>query len=67
MLIIPGGALADPAKEIGGIFERIEFFSEYPYAFPTFVSGIIGASAALLCVLFLKEVCVSFKHDILLC
>ena len=57
MLIFAGGALADPAKEIGGIFKRIEFFSEYPYALPTFVSGAIGASAVILCALFLKEVC----------
>ncbi|PMD30438.1 MFS general substrate transporter [Hyaloscypha variabilis F] len=50
-----GGALSDPAKQIGGIFKRIEFFKEYPYALPTFVSGAFGASAAILCVLFLKE------------
>ncbi|KAE9372585.1 MFS general substrate transporter [Stipitochalara longipes BDJ] len=50
-----GGGLSNPAKQIGGIFKRIEFFTEYPYALPTFVSGTVGASAAILCVLFLKE------------
>jgi hypothetical protein len=62
VLTIAGGALADPAKEIGGIFKRIEFFSEYPYALPTFVSSTIGASAAILCAVFLKEVCILLKH-----
>jgi hypothetical protein len=42
--------------QIGGIFRRIDFFTEYPYALPTFISGIFGASAAILCALFVKEV-----------
>lgn len=63
MLTIVGGALADPAKEIGGIFKHIEFFSKYPYALPTFVSSTIGISAAILCAVFLKEVCILFEHD----
>jgi hypothetical protein len=57
VLTISGGALSDPASQIGGIFKRIGFFSDYPYALPTFVAGTFGASAALLCGLFLKEVC----------
>ena len=65
--MIAGGALSDPAKQIGGIFKRIEFFKEYPYALPTFVSGAIGASAAILCVLFLKEVCLVLKHNFMAC
>lgn len=56
VLMIAGGALSDPAEQIGGIFKRIPFFTEYPYALPTFVCGTIGASAAVLCALFLKEV-----------
>jgi hypothetical protein len=49
--------MSDPASQIGGVFKRIDFFSDYPYALPTFVAGTFGASAALLCGLFLKEVC----------
>jgi hypothetical protein len=56
VLTLAGGALADPAMQIGGIFRRIDFFTEYPYALPTFISGIFGASAAILCALFVKEV-----------
>lgn len=56
ILTIVGGALADPAKEIGGIFKHIEFFSTYPYSLPTLVSSTIGVSAAILCAVFLKEV-----------
>ena len=67
MLTLAGGALADPAKQFGGMFKRIEFFTEYPYALPTFVSGIVGASAAILCALFLKEVCLLLVHDFLVC
>jgi hypothetical protein len=56
VLTTAGGALADPAKQIGGIFKSIHFFTEYPYALPTFVSGMFGASAAILSALFVKEV-----------
>ena len=62
MLTISGGALSDPASQIGGVFKRIGFFSDYPYALPTFVTGTFGASAAVLCGLFLKEVCPDITH-----
>jgi hypothetical protein len=57
VLTVTGGGLSTPAKQFGGIFRRIAFFTEYPYALPTFVAGTIGASAAILCALFIKEVC----------
>jgi hypothetical protein len=62
VLTIAGGALSDPADQIGGIFKSIGFFSDYPYALPTFFTGTFGASATLLCGLFLKEVCGGIAH-----
>ncbi|KAE8449021.1 hypothetical protein EG329_008609 [Mollisiaceae sp. DMI_Dod_QoI] len=50
-----GGGLADPAEQIGGFFKKIQFFQDYPYALSTFVTGVIGASAAIACALFIKE------------
>ncbi|KAF8847206.1 MFS general substrate transporter [Acephala macrosclerotiorum] len=50
-----GGGLADPAEQIGGFFKKIAFFHEYPYSLSTFCTGIIGASAAIACALFIKE------------
>lgn len=56
MSIIPGGALADPAGQYPRVFGGIHFFKEYPYALPTFFSGAIGASAAVISWLFIHEV-----------
>ncbi|KAH7381914.1 major facilitator superfamily transporter [Cadophora sp. MPI-SDFR-AT-0126] len=50
-----GGALQDPAGQYGGVFKRVQFFSEYPYALPTFVTGSIALLAALTCGIFVKE------------
>lgn len=50
-----GGGLADPAGQYGGVFARTRFFQDYPYALATIVSGIVAASATLLCTLFVKE------------
>jgi hypothetical protein len=58
VLTIVGGGLSDPAEQFGGIFRRIGFFTEYPYALPTFVAGAIGVSAAIMSGLFVKEVCI---------
>lgn len=38
------------------VFGEIQLFKEFPYALPTFVTGAIGASAALFSALFIKEV-----------
>jgi MFS family permease len=50
-----GGALADPAREFPRVFGKSKFLLEYPYALATFITGIIGLSAAVLCWLFLSE------------
>jgi hypothetical protein len=53
-----GGALADPAQQYKSVFGGVKFFEEFPYALPTLVSGGIGLIAAIVCALFLKEVCI---------
>ncbi|KAI9050323.1 hypothetical protein LZ554_005490 [Drepanopeziza brunnea f. sp. 'monogermtubi'] len=50
-----GGALQSPAKQYGGVFVDIKFFRDYPYALPTFVTGSIGAAAAVACGIWVKE------------
>jgi len=50
-----GGTLQDPASQYGGVFKRVQFFHEYPYALPTFVTGSIALLAALMCAIFVKE------------
>lgn len=65
VLTIEGGGLSDPAEQFGGIFKQIEFFTEYPYALSTFVAGTIGASAVILCALFIKEVCLVLTYVVI--
>ncbi|KAL2065802.1 hypothetical protein VTL71DRAFT_3472 [Oculimacula yallundae] len=50
-----GGALQDPAEQYGRIFKRVRFFNQYPYALPTFATGMLALLAALVCGLLLKE------------
>ncbi|MCJ1287832.1 hypothetical protein MMC26_007184 [Xylographa opegraphella] len=50
-----GGALANPAEQYPHVFGGIYFFEEFPYAVPTIFVGLISASAAIICWLFLKE------------
>ena len=50
-----GGALADPVGQYPGVFGGNKFFTEYPYALPMIVTGIIGLSASLVCILFVRE------------
>ncbi|KAF2230681.1 MFS general substrate transporter [Viridothelium virens] len=50
-----GGGLARPAKEYPSVFGSIQFFKEYPYALPTFVTGAISLSAAIVSTLFIRE------------
>ncbi|KAF2015335.1 MFS general substrate transporter [Aaosphaeria arxii CBS 175.79] len=49
-----GAALERPALKYP-IFSNIKFFQEYPYALPGFVTSIIGATAAILSALFVRE------------
>lgn len=50
-----GGALSNPAKQYPSIFGNIQFFKDYPYALPTFVTSAIGATVTIICALFVKE------------
>ncbi|KAK3941072.1 major facilitator superfamily domain-containing protein [Diplogelasinospora grovesii] len=49
-----GGALADPAAQYPNVFTH-PFFRRYPYALPSFLVGIIGASAVVVTALFAEE------------
>jgi hypothetical protein len=51
-----GGGLSKPAEQYPSVFGRVQLFKDFPYALPTFVTGAIGASAAIICAIFLKEV-----------
>lgn len=57
----PGGILESPADKFPSTFGRVQFFKDYPYAFPGFVSAAIGASAAVLSAVFIKEVCLFLR------
>ena len=50
-----GGGLAQPAKEYPKVFGNVQLFKDYPYALPTFATGALALSAAILCTLFIKE------------
>jgi len=56
--------LAAPAEQYPAVFGKIQFFKDYPYALPTFVTGLIGLSAAIISALFVKEVCLVFNLKI---
>jgi len=51
-----GGVLESPATKYGGVFDKIKFFRHYPYVLPGMVTSIIALSAAVLVMLFVKEV-----------
>jgi hypothetical protein len=48
--------LSNPAEQYPKVFGRFKFLRDYPYALPTIIIGSIGAVAALVCGLFVKEV-----------
>lgn len=50
-----GGALSNPAEQYNRVLGGIQFLKDYPYVLPTFTSGAIAASAAVICGLFIKE------------
>lgn len=50
-----GGALADPAGQYGGVFKRIDFFTDYPYALSTLTTGLFALVATVLVALFVKD------------
>ncbi|PVI03908.1 MFS general substrate transporter [Periconia macrospinosa] len=50
-----GGALERPAEKFPSLFGRIQFFKEYPYAFPSFISALVGLTAAISAAIIIKE------------
>ncbi|KAI5465393.1 major facilitator superfamily domain-containing protein [Mariannaea sp. PMI_226] len=52
---ILGGVLASPAEQYPGLFGRVRFFKDYPYALPGFVTGAIAATSLVACALLLDE------------
>ncbi|KAF4549202.1 Efflux pump azaK-like protein [Elsinoe fawcettii] len=50
-----GGGLAEPVTQYPGLFGGNELFKRYPYALATMVSGAFAVSAAVLCLVGLKE------------
>jgi len=59
-----GGVLSNPAKEFPSLFGNVQFFKDFPYALPTFITGAIGATAAITSALFIKEVrCCSTQRN----
>lgn len=52
---IIGGALADPVTQYPHIFKDLQFFENYPYALPGFVTGAIGLTGAIIIAVFLDE------------
>ncbi|PBP26011.1 major facilitator superfamily transporter [Diplocarpon rosae] len=50
-----GGTLQSPAQQYGGVFERNQFFRNYPYALPTLATGSVGIVTAILCAIWVKE------------
>lgn len=55
MLTLKGG-LSNPADQYPTVFGNIQLFKTFPYALPTIATGVISASAAILTLLFVKEV-----------
>ncbi len=51
-----GGGLSNPAEQYPRIFGRVKLFKDFPYALPTFATGAVGMSAAIIMALFVKEV-----------
>lgn len=52
-----GGALERPAEKFKSLLGHVQFFHDYPYALPGFVTSAIGLSAAILTLIFVREVC----------
>ncbi|KAH6898231.1 major facilitator superfamily domain-containing protein [Thelonectria olida] len=52
---ILGGVLASPAEQYPRVFGKIQFFVDYPYALPGFVTGAIAATSFVACAFLLNE------------
>ncbi|TLS30166.1 hypothetical protein PpBr36_03730 [Pyricularia pennisetigena] len=50
-----GGILADPVGQYGGLFERVPFFSQYPYALSSLAIGATSAVSTIVCMFKVKE------------
>jgi hypothetical protein len=51
-----GGALESPARKFPGTFGHVQFFSDYPYALPGFLTAFVGLTAAIIATVFIEEV-----------
>lgn len=52
---VVGGALSNPAEQYPRVFGNVQFLKMYPYALPSFVTGLFGLSAAIIGIFFIKE------------
>lgn len=50
------GGLAHPAKNYEAVFGSVQFFKDYPFAFPTIISGTLVLSAFFVAIFFINEV-----------
>jgi hypothetical protein len=51
-----GGVLSNPADQYPSTFGKFQFFTDYPYALPTFGTGLFATSATVVAALFIEEV-----------
>jgi hypothetical protein len=51
------GGLAKPAEQYKSVFGNIQFFKDYPYLFPTMVSGALTMATVITVAMFVNEVC----------
>ncbi|KAF1967397.1 MFS general substrate transporter [Bimuria novae-zelandiae CBS 107.79] len=57
-----GSSLERPADKFSSLFGHVQFFNDFPYALPGFVTAFVGLSAAILVTLFVKET-LHVHHD----
>ncbi|KAF4961872.1 hypothetical protein FSARC_10012 [Fusarium sarcochroum] len=60
---IIGGALANPAHQFPGIFGHTQFWHDYPYALPGFVTGVISSTGCITSMFFLEETLTETKES----
>ncbi|KAJ7153038.1 MFS transporter [Mycena crocata] len=58
-----GGVFSDPATQMPFIFGRIQFFRDFPYFLPCFISGLFAMTAAVTSALYIKETLVKGAID----
>jgi hypothetical protein len=53
--------LCNPVDQYPALFGGVQFFIDYPYALPNFGTGLFGAIATVLAIVFLEEVTFFYK------